>query len=99
MSDKQIRHVETTPAQRLLARVRTIALPLVVAIVSGVAPLGSAARAADYAWCLTDDIDTRCDFTTRQQCMATGSGIGASCVQNPRLFVEVPSRAAYAQSK
>ncbi|MGO4713458.1 DUF3551 domain-containing protein [Bradyrhizobium sp. 2TAF24] len=68
-----------------------------MAIISSAAPLGSAARAGEHAWCIVDDIDTRCDYATRQQCMATGSGIGASCVQNPRVFVEVPSRAAYAK--
>ncbi|MEW6643752.1 MAG: DUF3551 domain-containing protein [Pseudomonadota bacterium] len=99
MSQKQICHIEATSAQRWLVRVRTIALPLVVAIAWGVAFLVSAARAQDYGWCIAYDSEIQCDYTTRQQCMAAGSGIGATCMQNPRLSVESPSRAAYAKYK
>lgn len=96
-SDKHIRHAEAAVAPRLVEKVRTIALPVVVAIAWGCAILVSAAHAEDYAWCSMVDSDLRCDYATRQQCMAAGSGISASCMQNPRLMAETPSRAAYAK--
>ncbi|MBR1221326.1 DUF3551 domain-containing protein [Bradyrhizobium sp. U87765 SZCCT0131] len=66
---------------------------------SGVAPLGSAARAGENPWCMADDIDLRCDYATRQQCMATSSGLGASCQQNPRFVAEAQAHAAYGRSR
>ena len=96
MSDKHIRHAETALAQRLAERVRAIALPLALAIAWGTAMLVSAAHAEDHAWCSMTDSELRCDYPTRQQCMAAGSGLSASCMQNPRIPAE-PPHAAYAK--
>jgi hypothetical protein len=43
-------------------------------------------HAVDYPWCaeLSGDIGaSNCGFVTREQCMATISGIGGYCMPNP----------------
>jgi hypothetical protein len=65
-----------------------LSLLLVVALVAGLAGLAvpSAASAREYPWCAvyggTMSGSSNCGFTTRQQCLATVSGIGGSCEPN-----------------
>ena len=45
------------------------------------------AEAQSYPWCANYNRDggaTNCGFSTYQQCMATVSGFGGSCGENPR---------------
>lgn len=71
-----------------------IALLLVATAASVAALLGSLAprpaHAEEYAWCLVQDDINRCDFATAAQCAATGSGLSASCMENPRLRFQTP---------
>jgi hypothetical protein len=52
-----------------------------------------AAAAFDYPWCATFYDPSRgmksCSFTSFDQCMATISGLGGICSQNPR-YVSAP---------
>jgi hypothetical protein len=62
-------------------------LALLVAIV-GAAPSSFAQTAYDYPWCAQYDSRTAggalsCYYRTYQQCMATISGIGGSCMRSP----------------
>ena len=64
-------------------RVMLFALGLAAAIAVG----GTCAQAQNYPWCAyygagVDGGGTNCGFTTREQCMATISGIGGTCQQN-----------------
>ena len=74
---------------------RKIAISAGLAIVLAV-PLAlwaSAAGAApEYPWCARYDWTTvNCGFVSYQQCLATISGIGGRCEQNPR-YVAPPGR-------
>lgn len=46
-----------------------------------------AGHADPYKWCaqygLRDDLGTNCGFVTYNQCRATISGVGGTCVPNP----------------
>jgi hypothetical protein len=67
---------------------------LLVASALLVAFSASPGMARDYAWCSrtpVNDGNPQCDFDTVQQCMATVSGQGGDCIQNPRLaFGQMP---------
>jgi hypothetical protein len=58
----------------------------------------SAKAEAEYPWCAQygrfGTEATNCGFSTRQQCLATISGIGGYCVRNPRYQgrVKAPRR-------
>lgn len=46
------------------------------------------ASAKDYTWCQRSRAtggEPQCSFNSYRQCQATVSGIGGSCVKNPRL--------------
>jgi hypothetical protein len=46
------------------------------------------AAARDYPWCartINNSFDGDCSFTSYRQCMATASGQGGDCLQNPRF--------------
>ncbi|RTL54662.1 MAG: DUF3551 domain-containing protein [Bradyrhizobiaceae bacterium] len=52
-----------------------------------VAAMGSA-QARDYPYCMrgrTVGLGNDCRFTSLQQCRTSASGLGASCVVNPRV--------------
>ena len=87
----------------LETRIQRIALSLVISAASGAALLGSLnpqpAQAEDHAWCMVQDDINRCDYASYQQCKASASGIGASCMGNPRVQFEAPARAAYAGAR
>lgn len=54
---------------------------------------GPEAQAREYPWCARYDWTTyNCGFVSFQQCLATISGIGGRCEQNPRYMPEQPHR-------
>jgi Protein of unknown function (DUF3551) len=62
-------------------------LTLLIAVV-GAAPSSFAQSAYDYPWCALYGSRTgggaqSCYYQTYQQCMATMSGIGGTCVRSP----------------
>jgi Protein of unknown function (DUF3551) len=64
---------------------------LILGIVLGATAIGTRAQAQNYPWCAQygggdTDGGQNCGFTTLEQCMATVSGIGGSCVVN-NLYV------------
>lgn len=57
----------------------------VFSIIVVTAGLGSRVEAQNYPWCAVYDMgdsSNNCGFVTRDQCMATVSGIGGFCQQN-----------------
>ena len=74
---------------------RNFAISVIFAICLAM-PVGlwpSAASAApEYPWCARYDWTTsNCGFVSFQQCLATISGVGGRCEQNP-LYVASPPR-------
>ena len=65
-------------------------------ILVGVAAIGTRAEAQNYPWCAhySGLGGTNCGFTTYEQCMATISGMGGSCMQNTQYAAPVPSPTA-----
>ena len=71
---------------------RNIAISAVFAILLGMPLAATPAAAREYPWCARYDWSTtNCGFVSFQQCLATISGIGGRCEQNPR-FVASPAR-------
>jgi hypothetical protein len=67
---------------------KLIAASLAIAVLTAVAAPGTPAHAEiQYAWCAQYAESTvgatNCGFVTRSQCMATISGIGGFCYENP----------------
>ena len=91
--------IDAPSMQRMLARVRAIALPLVFATAAGAGGittlLPQPTHAADYAWCTQREGAVQCDFTTRAQCMQTASGTAYECIENPRLVARSLPQNAY----
>jgi len=57
--------------------------------------LGAQAHAQNYPWCAfydTGDQAINCGFVTREQCMATVSGIGGFCMPNNTYQPLKPAR-------
>jgi hypothetical protein len=57
----------------------------VFSVIVVTAGLGSRAEAQNYPWCAVYDVGDNaynCGFVTRDQCMATVSGIGGFCQPN-----------------
>jgi len=54
--------------------------------------IGTSATAQNYPWCAhySGLGGTNCGFTTYEQCMATISGMGGSCMQNTQYAAPVP---------
>lgn len=62
-------------------------LPFVLGIIMAMYAIGTPVRAQNYPWCAqyTGGMGgTNCGFATFQQCLATVSGIGGFCTQNPQ---------------
>jgi hypothetical protein len=62
----------------------------------GAFAVGAPARAQTYPVCMTGGYDignAHCDFSTYDQCRATASGIGGTCMDNP-LYKAEPAVAA-----
>jgi hypothetical protein len=60
-------------------------LSVALGAVIGVAVLAGRAEAQNYPWCAvydTGDAAYNCGFTTYEQCRATVSGIGGTCMVN-----------------
>jgi Protein of unknown function (DUF3551) len=60
-------------------------LTLALGAVIGIAALAGRAEAQNYPWCAvlnTGDASYNCGFVTFQQCLATVSGIGGTCMVN-----------------
>jgi len=60
-------------------------LLLIPAIFAVTAGFGSPAQAQNYPWCAIYDVGDaayNCGFVSREQCMATVSGIGGFCNAN-----------------
>ena len=60
-------------------------LLLVLGILAALAVIDSRAQAQNYPWCAVlnmGDAAYNCGFVTREQCMATVSGIGGFCELN-----------------
>jgi hypothetical protein len=71
---------------------RNIAISAVFAICLAVPLAPTSAVAREYPWCARYDwTTTNCGFVSFQQCLATISGIGGRCEQNPR-YVAGPRR-------
>ncbi len=65
---------------------RALVGSLIVVGVLGVAAPGHAQSAYDYPWCSVRggfNGAQSCYFSTYQQCMATISGIGGTCIRSP----------------
>ena len=60
-------------------------LLLLLAIFAVTAGIGTRAQAQNYPWCAIYDVGDaayNCGFVSREQCMATVSGIGGFCNAN-----------------
>ncbi len=62
-----------------------------IGICAATAAFGARAEAQNYPWCANygsamGDGGTNCGFTTREQCLATVSGIGGSCDRNTQYL-------------
>jgi hypothetical protein len=62
-------------------------LLLLLAVFAVTAGTGTRAQAQNYPWCAIYDVGDaayNCGFVSREQCMATVSGIGGFCNANAR---------------
>ncbi|MFZ3309078.1 MAG: DUF3551 domain-containing protein [Xanthobacteraceae bacterium] len=67
----------------------------VLAILAGGVAMGTRAQAQNYPWCAfydSGDQAINCGFVSREQCMATVSGIGGFCMPNNTYQPLRPSR-------
>jgi hypothetical protein len=68
-------------------------LMIVGALAAGSLLWSVQAEAREYPWCARYDWTTsNCGFVSFQQCLATISGIGGRCEQNPRYVPQQQSR-------
>ena len=70
-------------------------LLLAVGMLMAVSAANPATAAVEYPWCadLGKELGaTNCGFVTIEQCRATVSGIGGSCVPNPFYYAAMPER-------
>ena len=69
---------------------------VLAAVLLAVAGLGRPAHAEDYPWCAYystgDGNATNCGFVTREQCMASVSGVGGHCEPNNQYVAPPASR-------
>jgi Protein of unknown function (DUF3551) len=80
------------------------ALLVAIAIVGAVGTFSTRAQAQNYPWCAYysggfGGGGTNCGFTTREQCMATVSGIGGFCDLNTQYVPPAGSHAAPASRR
>ena len=71
-------------------------LMFVLIVLLGVVAIGTRTEAQNYPWCAHYGGlgGTNCGFTTYDQCMATISGMGGSCMQNTQYAAPVASPTA-----
>jgi len=55
-----------------------------IAMTAGMIPLATPADAQGAAWCARRKGNTNCAYQTREQCQASVSGRGGTCVQRKR---------------
>jgi len=70
-------------------------LLLVFAVSLAAAGFADRAQAQDYPWCAfydTGDQAINCGFVSREQCMATVSGIGGFCMPNNTYRPVTPTK-------
>jgi hypothetical protein len=63
---------------------------------------GSAPAAPVWPWCAEYDMEgavVNCGFATREQCMATVSGVGGGCRPNTAVAEPAPKRQGHAPLK
>jgi hypothetical protein len=64
----------------------------VLAMFAATAGIGTSAQAQNYPWCAVYDVGDaayNCGFVSREQCMATVSGIGGFCSVNTQYVAPV----------
>ncbi|WP_315838324.1 DUF3551 domain-containing protein [Bradyrhizobium prioriisuperbiae] len=92
-----------TQVKIIQVHTRRIIMPLLFAAASAATLLGptvtTPAHAEENGWCLVQDDQARCDYTSFQQCRRTGQGLGASCTENPRITPRMPTRAVSTGSR
>ena len=72
---------------------RTATVFAVIVAALSLAAHATPAQAREYPWCARYDWTTsNCGFVSFQQCLATISGIGGRCEQNPRYVAPPPRR-------
>lgn len=70
-------------------------LLFVAAVFVAAAGFGAPAQAQNYPWCAfydTGDLSINCGFVSREQCLATVSGIGGFCMPNNQYQPLKPTR-------
>lgn len=72
----------------------------IIGICASIAAFSPRAEAQNYPWCANygspmGDGGTNCGFTTREQCLATVSGIGGSCDRNTQYVPPAGSAAPH----
>jgi hypothetical protein len=79
----------------------SIAMKIVVFVLAAfamTAGIGTSAQAQNYPWCAVlnmGDAAYNCGFVSRQQCMASVSGIGGFCQENNLYQPPATSRASW----
>ena len=69
-------------------------LLFLLAILAMTAGIGTRAQAQNYPWCATYDVGDaayNCGFVSREQCMASVSGVGGLC--QPNTLYQPPATA------
>src|SRR5580658_8243180 len=85
----------------LHANAERIAMKIVVFVLAAfamTAGIGTSAQAQNYPWCAVlnmGDAAYNCGFVSRQQCMASVSGIGGFCQENNLYQPPATSRASW----
>jgi hypothetical protein len=72
-------------AKRIVGRIAMKIVVFVLAVFAITAGIGASAQAQNYPWCAVlsmGDVAYNCGFDTREQCMASVSGIGGFCQPN-----------------
>jgi hypothetical protein len=71
----------------------TLLATAVVTAAVGLVGTGGAAQAADYPYCAVAggrNAYENCGYFTLRQCLASVSGVGGHCAENPRYFAYRP---------
>jgi hypothetical protein len=84
-------------------RLPILSLFLISAALLGEMQAASAQSPTSYPWCSRafkmDTSATSCYFTSREQCMATLSGIGGYCIQSPYYHAALAKATARPRSR
>jgi hypothetical protein len=84
-------------------RLPVLSLSLIAVALLGEMPVAPAQSPTSYPWCSRafkmDTSATSCYFTSREQCMATLSGIGGYCIQSPYFHAAVAGASARSRGR